>query len=76
MAPSSKGCKLVEYWQFSAALQALGLAENGVCMRVEHWDMEVKDEQGNRVPAINQWYEVKDVGKFRVGSFDVKMCKG
>jgi hypothetical protein len=45
-------------------------------MRVEHWDMEVKDEQGNRVPAINQWYEVKDVGKFRVGSFDVKMCKG
>lgn len=74
MAPSSKGCNLFEYWHFGAALRALGLAENGVCVRVEHWDTGVRDERGDRVAAINQWYEVKGEGKFRVCQRSF-MCK-
>jgi hypothetical protein len=66
VTPTTKGCKLDDYWKFPATMQALGLngkcrSEGGhnVCYRVEHWDAN-KQENGIQVPAINQWYKIGD----------------
>jgi hypothetical protein len=61
---SSKACDINEFWKLSKAMQALGLdgkpkfgGGDNACYRVEHWDPN-KQENGRRVPAINQWYTV------------------
>jgi hypothetical protein len=66
--PSSFSCSLAEHWHFSNALRSLRLdgrpaSEGGdnTCYRVEHWDPEKRDEQGNQVAAINQWYNVPGI---------------
>ncbi|KAH6644834.1 hypothetical protein C7974DRAFT_420258 [Boeremia exigua] len=63
--PSSYSCKMDEHWKIPAAMKALGLngkpqSEGGdnVCHRVEHWDPSLTVD-GQRVPAINQWYNVE-----------------
>ncbi|KAJ8107057.1 hypothetical protein OPT61_g9127 [Boeremia exigua] len=61
---SGYACDLDEYWHMTSMMEALDLnakpQSNGgdnVCYRVEHWNpKQVKD--GQRVPAINQWYNV------------------
>jgi hypothetical protein len=66
--PSSFSCRLAEHWHFPNAMQSLGLdgrpASQGgdnTCYRVEHWDPEKTDGNGNTVPAINQWYNVPGI---------------
>jgi hypothetical protein len=61
---SSKTCQINEFWELSHAMQSLGLdgrpkANDGdnECFRIEHWDSK-KEDKGQRVPAINQWYKV------------------
>jgi hypothetical protein len=66
--PSSFSCRLAEHWHFPKAMQSLGLdgwpaSEGGdnTCYRVEHWDPERTDDNGNTVAAINQWYNVPGI---------------
>lgn len=63
--PSTYSCKLDTHWKMSYAMQSLGLngkpvSENGDIQgyRTEHWDPDKEDDNGNRIPAINQWYKV------------------
>jgi hypothetical protein len=65
--PSTYGCKLSEHWEFRRVMQTLSLSGKPVseggdnqCYRVEHWDPE-RRENGNQVPAINQWYNVPGI---------------
>jgi hypothetical protein len=62
--PTSKGGQLDDYWKFAGMMQALGLngkststGGDNACYRIEHWDPD-KEENGNQVLAINQWYHV------------------
>lgn len=72
--PSSFSCSFSTHWAMSNALRALGLsgtptAQGGdnECFRVEHWDPEMRDERGNQIPAVNQWYSVPGMErKYRV----------
>ncbi|KAI4697456.1 uncharacterized protein J4E84_000586 [Alternaria hordeiaustralica] len=60
---SSFSCSFSEHWHFSHAMRSLGLdgrptsaGGDNQCYRVEHWDPEKRDNEGNQIPAINQWY--------------------
>ncbi|USP74807.1 uncharacterized protein yc1106_02081 [Curvularia clavata] len=66
--PASFSCSFSTHWQFPNAMRSLGIsgtsvAEGGdnTCYRVEHWDPEMRDEHGNQIPAVNQWYSVPGV---------------
>jgi hypothetical protein len=77
MSPSSKGCQLAG-WKFGAMLRVLGLSEkeknkggDNQCFRVEHWDAGKEDDEGEQVPAINQWYNVGETD-YRVRERETK----
>src|SRR5690242_17744057 len=62
--PSTYSCKMDDHWKIPVAMRALRLSgrpqsEDGdnVCHRVEHWDPKAMKD-GQRIPAINQWYRV------------------
>ncbi|CAO2652640.1 Nn.00g009230.m01.CDS01 [Neocucurbitaria sp. VM-36] len=62
--PATYSCKMNDHWNIPFAMRSLGLngspsSEGGdnACFRVEHWDPN-KKENGQQVPAINQWYKV------------------
>ncbi|KAF1937969.1 hypothetical protein EJ02DRAFT_411304 [Clathrospora elynae] len=64
----TSGRRTAEWWQFPRAMQALGLnltpttqGGDNATHRVEHWDREMRDEKGNQVLAINQWYNVPGI---------------
>jgi hypothetical protein len=66
--PSTFSCRLAEHWHFPNVMRSLGLdgrpaSEGGdnTCYRVEHWDPEKRDDKGNQVAAINQWYNVPGI---------------
>jgi hypothetical protein len=63
--PSSFSCSFSEHWHLSYAMRSLGLdgrptsqGGDNHCHRIEHWDPENKNDKGDRIPAINQWYSV------------------
>jgi hypothetical protein len=68
--PSSFRCSFSMYWAFPHAMSSLGLSGTSTaqggdnqCYRVEHWDPERRDKNGNQIPAINQWYSVPGAEK-------------
>lgn len=70
-SPGSYSCQFNGHWQFGDTLRSLGLdgrstLEGGdnACYRIEHWDPD-KQENGQRVPVINQWYRAQNAD-FRV----------
>lgn len=72
--PASFSCSFSDHWGFSKAMQALGLSGkpasqggDNKCYRIEHWDPEKRDDNGNQIPALNQWYNVAGIEQqFRV----------
>jgi hypothetical protein len=63
--PSSFSCSFSEHWHLSYAMRSLGLdgrptsqGGDNQCHRIEHWDPESKNDKGDQIPAINQWYSV------------------
>ncbi|CAN9102611.1 unnamed protein product [Alternaria sp. RS040] len=63
--PSTFSCSFSEHWHLAHAMRSLGLdgkpaSEGGdnQCYRIEHWNPENRDDKGNQIPAINQWYSV------------------
>ncbi|KAI5376525.1 hypothetical protein J4E82_004746 [Alternaria postmessia] len=64
-SPSTFSCSFSEHWHLAHAMRSLGLdgkpaSEGGdnQCYRIEHWNPENRDDKGNQIPAINQWYSV------------------
>lgn len=65
--PSTYSCRMNDHWKIPEAMRALGLngkpqSEGGdnTCYRIEHWNLKPV-ENGQRIPAINQWYTVDGV---------------
>lgn len=75
--PSSFSCSFSTHWNFPHAMRSLGLSGTSAtqggdnhCYRIEHWDPDMRDERGNQVPAINQWYSVPGMGR----QYRVSLC--
>jgi hypothetical protein len=61
-APSNSGCDFDGFWKFGGTVRALGLntgEEDNVCWKVVHYDPELRDERGAKVPKVVQRYEVE-----------------
>jgi len=59
MAPRSFGADFDGFWKFGATVRALGLSvgADNVCHKIVHYDPELRDPQGAKVPAIMQRYD-------------------